>query len=152
MRQAALESRIATAVTLAVILAIVVLLAGGCTSYRPIRSQTRLTPSTSVQLWLSNPRSVSAVSASGDTTALGAVQELTGDVTGVSGDTLEVQVRSVNRRPPPHQAARVRIVPMEGDRVETRRVDAAATFGGFVLVFGLAVAALFLVASFIPLE
>lgn len=148
MRHTAPDSNLVLAATLTV----VVLLSAGCTSYRPVRSHARLAPSASVQVWLASPRSVGAVSASGDTTALRAVQELTGEIRGVSGDTLDIQVRSINRRPPPPEAARVRIVRAEGDRVETRQVDPAATFGGFVLVVGLAVAALFLAASFIRLE
>ena len=138
-----------TRVVLIATLVLLALVASSCRSYLPVRGH-ELRPTTPVQVRLVTPRSLTLVPPAGDTVSVRGVQELTGEVTRSSGDTLEIQVRSINRRPPPQADARVTIAPVAGDRVDALRFSPGKSLGMVAVLFGAAIGAVFIAFLFLP--
>jgi hypothetical protein len=113
------------------------LLAEACTSYRAVRPGAAPRRSTPVRVFFASPRELRAVSVAGDTVMLRNVLELTGVIEKASGDTLDVRLLTMNRRPTPAADARVRVVPAPGDRFETRQSDALMTLTVTAVVLAL---------------
>jgi hypothetical protein len=112
-------------------------------AYRPARIDAAGPTPAPVRVRYAAPQALRAVTPAGDTVVFAAVRELTGQVAAARGDTVDLDVHTVNGAPPPGPGTRARVVLADGRRVEVERFDPVRSAGLTLLVAGLAAAAAF---------